>query len=250
MRIRRLLGIGTLTGLLAVAAIGLTAAPAQAHNSLVSSTPAADEVVTEQPGVFAVTTNDAILEAGGSSNAIQVRGPGAEPLYYGDGCMTVQGTSLTTPVQLGQAGEYTVVWQVVSADGHPISGEYTFTWQPAEGQELAAGLAAAPVCGESQEPVESGTPSPEPTFTTQSTESASTAGPIESEDTSAEPNNLLWIGAAVAILLVAAAVVVIVVRRNKAPAPGAPDEDAAGDGTGDGSPDDAPGAGAGTDAPR
>lgn len=240
MRIRRLLGIGTLTGLLAVAAIGLTAAPAQAHNTLVSSTPAAGSVVTEQPGVFAVTTNDAILEAGGTSNAIQVRGPGAEALYYGDGCMTASGSTLTTGVQLGQPGEYTVVWQVVSADGHPISGEYTFTWQPAAEQELAAGLATAPVCGEAQTPVESGTPSPEPTFTTQSTESASTAEPIESEDTSAAPNNLLWI-AAVAVLLVAAAVVVIVVRRKKTPAPGAPEDDA----TGDGSPDDG-----GSDAPR
>ncbi|WP_158270262.1 copper resistance protein CopC [Mycetocola zhujimingii] len=220
MRIRRLLGIGTLTGLLAVAALGLTAAPAQAHNSLVSSVPAADSVVTEQPGVFSVTTNDAILEAGGSSNAIQVRGPGAEPLYYGDGCMTVSGASLTTPVQLGEAGEYTVVWQVVSADGHPISGEYTFTWQPGDGQELAAGLATAPVCGETQAPVESGSPSPEPRFTTQATDTASPSGPIESEDTTAAPNDLLWIGGALAVLVIAAVVVVVVVRRKKGPPAG------------------------------
>ena len=222
---RRLLGIGTLTSLLAVAALGLTAAPAQAHNTLVSSTPSADSVVTEQPGVFAVTTNDAILEAGGSSNAIQVRGPGAEQLYYGDGCMTVQGATLTTPVQLGEAGEYTVIWQVVSADGHPISGEYTFTWQPAEGQELAAGLATVPVCGETGAPVESGSPTPEPRFTTQADESASPSGPLESENTSETSNDALWIGAALAILAAAVVVVVIVVRRKKAPAPGAADVD-------------------------
>jgi methionine-rich copper-binding protein CopC len=215
MRIRRLLGIGTLTGMLAAALLGFAAAPAQAHNTLVSSNPVAGSVVTEQPGTFAVTTNDALLEAGGSSNAIQVRGPGAETLYYGDGCMTVSGPTLTTPVALGQPGEYTVIWQVVSADGHPIDGEFTFTWQPAEGQELATGVAAPPVCGESQAPVESGTPTPEPTFTTQ-TDSLETPGAPAPDDTSAASSDILWIGAALAIVVIAAVVVLLVVRRRSA----------------------------------
>ena len=227
MRFRRLLGIGTLTGVLAAAALGLAAVPAQAHNSLVSSNPTAGSVVTEQPETFAITTNDALLEAGGTANAIQVRGPGAEPLYYGDGCMTIQGPTLTTPVSLGQPGEYTVIWQVVSADGHPIDDEFTFTWQPAEGQELAAGLAAPPVCGVSQVPVESGTPTPEPTFTTQ-TDSLGTSDALAPEDTSAAPSDILWIGAALAIVVAAAVVVLIVVRRRSTKA-AAPSDDASND---------------------
>jgi methionine-rich copper-binding protein CopC len=215
MRLRRLLGIGTLTGLLAAAALGLAAAPAQAHNTLVSSNPAAGSVVTEQPETFAITTNDALLEAGGTANAIQVRGPGAEPLYYGDGCMTVQGPTLTTPVTLGQPGEYTVIWQVVSADGHPIDGEYTFTWQPAEGQELAEGVTAVPACGESQAPVESGTPTPEPTFTTQ-TDSLGTAEALAPEETSTASSDILWIAGGVAIVVIAAVVVLVIVRRRSA----------------------------------
>lgn len=213
MRTRRLLGIGTLTGVLAVALLGLGIAPASAHNAFVSSNPTADSVVTEQPGTFLITTNDALLEAGGTANAIQVRGPGAEPLYYGEGCMTVEGASLTTPVTLGQPGEYTVIWQVVSADGHPINGEFSFTWQPAEGQELAAGVAAPPVCGESQAPVESGTPTPEPTFTTQ-TDTLESSNPTAPEDTSTAPADIIWIGAALGVLVVAAIVVLIVVRRR------------------------------------
>ena len=220
MRTRRLLGIGTLTGVLAVALLGLGVAPASAHNTLVSSNPTAGSVVTEQPGTFVITTNDALLEAGGTANAIQVRGPGAEPLYYGDGCMTVEGASLTTPVALGQPGEYTVIWQVVSADGHPIDGEFAFTWQPAEGQELAAGVAAPPVCGETQAPVESGTPTPEPTFTTQ-TDSLQTTDATAEEETSTAPADILWIGAAVGVLVIAAVIVLIVVRRRGAK-PGAP----------------------------
>ena len=213
MRTRRLLGIGTLTGVLAVALLGLGVAPASAHNAFVSSNPTADSVVTEQPGTFVVTTNDALLEAGGTANAIQVRGPGAEPLYYGDGCMTVNGSSLSTPVSLGQPGEYTVIWQVVSADGHPIDGEFTFTWQPADGQELTAGVAAPPVCGESSAPAESGTPTPEPTFTTQ-TDTLESSDAVAPEETSTAPGDILWIGAALGVLVLAAVVVLIVVRRR------------------------------------
>ncbi|GGE91944.1 copper resistance CopC family protein [Mycetocola zhadangensis] len=237
MRIRRLLAIGTLTGMLAAAAVGLAAAPAQAHNSLVSSNPAAGSVVTEQPGTFSITTNDALLEAGGSANAIQVRGPGAEPLYYGDGCMTIDGQTLTTPVSLGQPGEYTLIWQVVSADGHPIDGEFTFTWQPVDGQELAAGLAAPPVCGVSQVPVESGTPTPEPTFTTQ-TDSLGTSDALAPEDTSAAPSDILWIGAALAIVVTAAVVVLLVVRRKGTKTAGSTEDSPADDSSAGSSADD------------
>jgi methionine-rich copper-binding protein CopC len=38
-----------------------------------------------------------------------------------------------------RAGTYTVVWQVASADGHPVRGRYSFTIAPG-----AAGLGAAP----------------------------------------------------------------------------------------------------------
>lgn len=128
---------------------GWFAAPASAHNYLVSSSPTDGAVVTEQPGVIAVTTNDALLDLDGtgSGTAIQISGPSEAPLYYGDGCVTVAGATAETTAQLGAAGEYTVTWQVVSTDGHPISDTHTFDWQPAEGQELGTGASAAPECG-------------------------------------------------------------------------------------------------------
>jgi hypothetical protein len=41
-----------------------------------------------------------------------------------------------------------MLYQVVSADGHPVSGEIPFTWQAPEGFEPAPSHAAVPECGE------------------------------------------------------------------------------------------------------
>lgn len=138
------------TGLVAFALLsGWAAAPVSAHNSLVSSSPEDGAVVTEQPGVISVTTSDALLDLDGTGagSALQISGPSDTLLYYGDGCVGVSGATAETSAELGEAGEYTVTWQVVSTDGHPISGTLTFDWQPAEGQVLAAGSATAPSCG-------------------------------------------------------------------------------------------------------
>ncbi|WP_241992891.1 copper resistance CopC family protein [Cryobacterium frigoriphilum] len=139
------------TGLVAFALLsGWSAAPASAHNYLVSSSPEAGAVVMQQPGVISVTTNDALLDLDGTGagSAIQVSGPSDAPLYYGDGCVSVAGATAETSAELGAAGEYTVTWQVVSTDGHPISDTFTFDWQPASGQALAEGVATAPACGD------------------------------------------------------------------------------------------------------
>ncbi|MET0726455.1 MAG: copper resistance CopC family protein, partial [Leifsonia sp.] len=112
-----------------VVASALAAAPASAHNYPVGSTPAEGATVTVQPDVISLTTNDNLLDFG-SSSAIQVSGPSDAPLYYGDGCATVTDATVETTAQLGAPGEYTVQWQVVSTDGHPVSGSFTFDWQP------------------------------------------------------------------------------------------------------------------------
>ena len=149
-RSRGLLAILGVTGLVAFALLsGWAAAPASAHNYLVSSSPEDGAVVTEQPSVISVTTNDAVLDLDGTGagSAIQISGPSDASLYYGDGCVEVSGATAETSAELGEAGKYTVTWQVVSTDGHPISGTFTFDWQPAVGQTLAAGSATAPNCG-------------------------------------------------------------------------------------------------------
>lgn len=150
-RVRSVLAPLGVIGLVAVAVLsGWSASPASAHNYLESSSPTDGAEVTEQPGVISVTTNDALLDLDGTGagSAIQVSGPSDAPLYYGDGCVSVAGSTAETTAELGAAGEYTVTWQVVSTDGHPISDTVTFDWQPAAGQSLAEGSTTAPECGD------------------------------------------------------------------------------------------------------
>jgi methionine-rich copper-binding protein CopC len=186
------------------------ASPASAHNSVISTTPAAGSVVTEQPGVFQLTTNDNLLNLDGLGGGMgmQISGPegAASPLYYGDGCTTVFGPTLEMSAQLGEPGTYTVVWQVVSTDGHSISGDFSFTWAPDASQKLAAGVATAPNCGGT---VAGGT---------EKTDAAATPAPAPGN---AALGDVLWIGGAVAAVILATLVTVLVVSRRKpAAAPG------------------------------
>jgi copper resistance protein C len=118
--------------------LGLVA-PAQAHNYLVSSTPSDGETLTQLPAHFSVTTNDALLDlkGDGTGSGIEVRD--ADGLYYGDGCVTVEGPSVFSTPAIGKPGTYTLIWQVISSDGHPVSDEFTFTWAPTGSYTETAG---------------------------------------------------------------------------------------------------------------
>ncbi|MFT2818351.1 copper resistance protein CopC [Leifsonia sp. A12D58] len=212
MTIRRRPGSWGFGAVVVAAALGLTAAPAFAHNSVINTSPADGAVVTEQPGLFTVTTSDNLLDPGGAgtSMAMQISGPAdaASPLYYGDGCATVFGPTLEMSAQLGEPGEYTVMWQAVSTDSHTISGTFSFTWQPAKGQVLAAGSATPPVCG-GTEAVGASPPA------TSSTSAA----------TGAELADVLWIAGAVAAVLIAGIGTLLVVTRKKKGPPSADESD-------------------------
>ena len=122
-----------------------------AHASVIGTTPAAGDVLTEQPGTFSVTMNEQILSVEGadSANAIQVTD--ASGLYYGDGCFTVDGDTISLDAELGEAGDYALTFQVVSSDGHPVSDTIDFSFEPAEGEAGEPGAAEAPVCGQASD---------------------------------------------------------------------------------------------------
>ncbi len=56
---------------------------------------------------------------------IAATGPGGTNVVAGP--PRVSGTSVTQPLIPGGPGLYTVVYRVVSADGHPVQGSMTFT---------------------------------------------------------------------------------------------------------------------------
>ena len=142
-------------------------------------------MVTEQPGTVSLETNDELLEVEDGA-VIQVHGPDGR--FYSDGCTAVAGPSAETQVVLGAPGEYTVAWKVVSTDGHPISGTWAFTWQPADGVELGDGSEEPPACGggSAGDAVVS-TPEPSTDASTEGSDAAATSSPLDA----------LWIGGGV-----------------------------------------------------
>ncbi|WP_197738269.1 copper resistance CopC family protein [Agromyces terreus] len=179
--------------------VAVPAMSASAHNYVVSTTPAEDAVVTEQPGQVSLQTNDELLDLG-TGAALLVQGP--DGLYYGDGCAVIDGPSAVADVDLGEAGTYTVLWQVVSTDGHPISGEWTFEWQPADGVALGTGT-DAPACGGDA----AGS-------TAADDGDAEGSGGSDEAGASSVPTDLLWLGGGVLVAAVAAVATWLVVRRR------------------------------------
>lgn len=62
------------------------------------------------------------------------------------GCPTLTGAVMSTPVEAGPSGQYEVLWRVVSSDGHPVAGTYTFTVEPGATETDDPG-SVAPKCG-------------------------------------------------------------------------------------------------------
>ncbi|CAH0188100.1 Copper transport protein YcnJ [Microbacterium oxydans] len=120
---------------LAVAAVAVLAiaAPASAHDALVSSTPGVDERLDAAPESIVLTFSGELLVLGDSTLGAVVIVVDENGRDWVSGDVEVSGNTVTTPVDPGlpDAG-YQVRWQVVSEDGHPISGIVPFTIGDAE----------------------------------------------------------------------------------------------------------------------
>lgn len=148
---------GLLSLIVAAAAVGAAfggASSASAHDSLVSATPTADETVSTASDV--VLTFSANLLGADGGNEVIVVGPDAR--HYETDCTALAGPALTTPVELGPAGEYQVTWRAVSSDGHPVSGTYAFAYAPAPGATAAAGSEASPCASVASQQEAAGAP--------------------------------------------------------------------------------------------
>jgi hypothetical protein len=142
---RRALGLVLGAGLVAASVLGL-AAPAWAHNYLVSSDPAAGQVLTKLPSKFIITTNEGLLDLSGHGAGFAFDVEDSHHKFYGNGCVTVTGPSMTIAPVIGAPGKYSVIWQIVSADGHIVSNEYSFTWKPSASFKPAVGTSHPQDC--------------------------------------------------------------------------------------------------------
>jgi methionine-rich copper-binding protein CopC len=136
----------TLTGIAAAALVLAAAPPASAHNYVVESTPADGEVLTALPEAWEVVTNEAMLYADNDA-VFGLWARDADGLFYGDGCVVVSGTGMSAAPVIGAAGDYTLVYALISADGHPLTGEIPFEWAPTGEAEAATGSTEAARCG-------------------------------------------------------------------------------------------------------
>lgn len=117
---RRVAAIGLLAGLLAA----FVSAPAFAHDELIGTDPAADSAVESLPESVTMTFSGVLLTGDGATEVVVTDSAGTD-LTASDA--VVDGVRVTQPLSGTAAGPVQVAWRVVSSDGHPISGEFSFT---------------------------------------------------------------------------------------------------------------------------
>ena len=178
----RLLAATLATAVLAIAGLVIGANPASAHNVLKSSSPADGKKVARTPSSVVLTFDEPAIAIG---TKLVITGPEG-PVQIGKPSLV--DNTVTQDLQPGSpAGAYTVDWRVTSADGHPISGSFTFMAEAAGGPSTAPSLA----------------PQPSPAATAPTATTAPTA----------RGSSGLWLVAA-AILVVASGLIAIGRRRR------------------------------------
>jgi methionine-rich copper-binding protein CopC len=132
---RALRRAGQLLAVVVVLAFGavLGAGPAAAHSVLLQTSPVRGGTVETAPATVALTFNEMPQ---GEFSTIHVTAPDGQ--RRDDGHVQVVNDVVSEPLAGSRpAGRYVVDWRVVSADGHPVSGEFTFTAQTSAPQFLA-----------------------------------------------------------------------------------------------------------------
>lgn len=117
----RRLAVGACVGALFVIAT-FTAHVASAHATRVSTDPAANAVLASGPPRVSATFNEQLQT---TFAAMTVVGPDGN--VWSTGEPTVQGAVVSVVLRpLGPSGTYTVNYRVTSADGHVVSGSWSF----------------------------------------------------------------------------------------------------------------------------
>ena len=112
-----------------IGVLGLWAAPAFAHASLVDTVPAPGSVVIDPPTAIVLRFSEPVTAGLGGVELYDAAGARRETA-----APVVAGDTVRVPVRatLGD-GSYVVTWRVVSADTHPVDGAFTFSVGKAAG---------------------------------------------------------------------------------------------------------------------
>lgn len=119
--------------LLVVGGAFVVVPPAAAHDALLSSEPADGATVDELPREIVLTFSGEPMTSGAE---VVLTGADGE---FGLKDLSADGTVLTATVPSNlSAGEYEVAWHIVSGDGHPLEGAFSFTVKEQAGDDDAA----------------------------------------------------------------------------------------------------------------
>ncbi|GAA1932975.1 copper resistance protein CopC [Microbacterium aoyamense] len=171
----------------------LIASPASAHDELIGSDPMPGQEMPASPAQLTLTFSGNISDAEGASVVEVSDASGAIPVSD----LVTTDNVLIVVLDGTASGAVTVLWKVVSSDGHPISGEFDFT------------VAGAPTA--------SPTPTPSPTETAiapvETTTPTPTAAPEPEDSTfsSAWP----WVIGGLVVVGAMGAVVFLLVTRAR-----------------------------------
>ena len=121
------------TALAALLLAALVAAPpAAAHARLEASSPKDGSTLTATPPEVMLRFNEPVKDG---LNQVSVKSGSTDVT---DGDLELAGNTVYQPLKtVIDAGDYTITYKVVSADGHPISGSVKFTYAPPEGDQGA-----------------------------------------------------------------------------------------------------------------
>lgn len=120
----------------------VAAGPAAAHDVLVSTSPANGSTIAQTPSQIVLTFTDPALSIG---TQMVVTGP-AGPVSVSPPRL-VDNTVVQDLPGPSPAGHYTVLWRVTSADGHPVTGEVSFTSRAASAAKTHVTTTTTPVTG-------------------------------------------------------------------------------------------------------
>jgi methionine-rich copper-binding protein CopC len=105
-----------------IVVIASTPISAWAHSRLLHTSPADGATITEPAAAVVLTFNEMVSKR---FTTVVVTGP--DDAADSRGGVQVVDTAVTQPIYALHSGAYHVAWRAVSADGHPVQGEFRFT---------------------------------------------------------------------------------------------------------------------------
>lgn len=96
--------------------------PAYGHSTLVSATPEVNSTIDYLPKTISLTFNEPLLVVGDKNpNKVEVQTIVGTVL---SGKASIDGSTISVPVNIENNGDFKVSYRVVSADGHVIEGSH------------------------------------------------------------------------------------------------------------------------------